>query len=172
VSKEEGRRERERERRERERERSFIDNQEETGRRERERGSFLGVRARVGERFVGTTTQERVVAGAPGESVRGEKCTKRRTQSYAFTCHMLKMCYAQREESVLFVGTHSVTSTPQWRCIERTYYKSATVIVIVTVTPGCCWLLMQYLIQSCARGGRRTVEDMCYEIRRAETCVD
>jgi hypothetical protein len=36
---------------------------------------------------------------------------------------------------------------------------------------GVC-LLLQYLIQSCARGGRRTVEDMCYEIRRAEACVD
>jgi hypothetical protein len=31
----------------------------------------------------------------------------------------------------------------------------------------CVCLLLQYLIQSCARGGRRIVEDMCYEIRRA-----
>jgi hypothetical protein len=38
-------------------------------------------------------------------------------------------------------------------------------------TRSCC-LLLQYLIQSCARGGRRIVEDMCYEIRRAEACVD
>ena len=37
---------------------------------------------------------------------------------------------------------------------------------------GCCCLLLQYLIQSCARGGRRIVENMCYEIRRAEACVD
>jgi hypothetical protein len=28
-----------------------------------------------------------------------------------------------------------------------------------------CCLLVQYLIQSCARGGRRIVEDMCYKIR-------
>jgi hypothetical protein len=28
----------------------------------------------------------------------------------------------------------------------------------------CVCLLLQYLIQSCARGGRRIVEDMCYEI--------
>jgi len=35
-----------------------------------------------------------------------------------------------------------------------------------------CCLLLQYLIQSCARGGRRIVEDMCYETRRAEACVD
>jgi hypothetical protein len=33
-------------------------------------------------------------------------------------------------------------------------------------------LLLQYLVQSCPRGGRRIVEDMCYEIRRAEACVD
>ena len=36
----------------------------------------------------------------------------------------------------------------------------------------CCCLLLQYLIQSCARGGRRIVEDMSHEIRRAEACVD
>ncbi len=36
----------------------------------------------------------------------------------------------------------------------------------------CCCVLLQYLIQSCARGGGRIVEDMCYEIRRAEACVD
>ena len=35
-----------------------------------------------------------------------------------------------------------------------------------------CCLLLQYLIQSCSLGGRRIVEDMCYEIRRAEACVD
>ena len=28
------------------------------------------------------------------------------------------------------------------------------------------------IIQSCACGGRRIEEDMCYEIRRAEACVD
>ncbi len=33
-------------------------------------------------------------------------------------------------------------------------------------------LLLQNLIQSCSRGGRRIVEDMCYQIRRAEACVD
>ena len=37
---------------------------------------------------------------------------------------------------------------------------------------NCCCLLLQYLRQSCARGGRRIVENMCYEIRRAEACVD
>jgi hypothetical protein len=32
-------------------------------------------------------------------------------------------------------------------------------------------LLLQDLLQSCARGGRRRVEDMCYERRRAYVCV-
>ena len=35
-----------------------------------------------------------------------------------------------------------------------------------------CVLLLQDLLHSCARGGRRRVEDMCYERRRAEACVD
>jgi hypothetical protein len=30
----------------------------------------------------------------------------------------------------------------------------------------------RYLIQSCAHGGRRIVENMFCEIRRAEACVD
>jgi hypothetical protein len=38
--------------------------------------------------------------------------------------------------------------------------------------PTECVLLLQDLLQSCARGGRRRVEDMCYERRRAEACVD
>ena len=38
--------------------------------------------------------------------------------------------------------------------------------------PNVCVLLLQDLVQSCARGGRRRVEDMCYERRRAEACVD
>jgi len=43
-----------------------------------------------------------------------------------------------------------------------------TVVKSVSV----CVLLLQDLLQSCARGGRRRVEDMCYERRRAEACVD
>ena len=35
-----------------------------------------------------------------------------------------------------------------------------------------CVLLLQDLLQSCSRGGRRRVEDMCYERRRVEACVD
>ena len=40
------------------------------------------------------------------------------------------------------------------------------------VGEGCVCLLLQYLLQSCSRGGRGIVEDMCYERRRAEACVD
>jgi hypothetical protein len=36
----------------------------------------------------------------------------------------------------------------------------------------CVCLLLQDLLQSCSRGGRRRVEDMCYERRRTEACVD
>jgi len=35
-----------------------------------------------------------------------------------------------------------------------------------------CVLLLQDLLQSCSREGRRRVEVMCYERRRAEACVD
>ncbi len=33
-------------------------------------------------------------------------------------------------------------------------------------------LLLQDLVQSCLRGGGGILEDMCYERRRAEACVD
>jgi hypothetical protein len=36
----------------------------------------------------------------------------------------------------------------------------------------CVCLLLQYLLQSCSRGGRGIVEDMCYERRRADALVD
>ena len=36
----------------------------------------------------------------------------------------------------------------------------------------CVCLLLQYLLQSCSRGGRGIMEDMCYERRRAEALVD
>ena len=54
--------------------------------------------------------------------------------------------------------------------------KSSTKVVfrrggLYHPTPVCV-LLLQDLLQSRARGGRRRVEDMCYERRRAEACVD
>ena len=42
---------------------------------------------------------------------------------------------------------------------------------IDSIRPGldrCVCLLLQGLLQSCSRGGRGIVEDMCYERRRAE----
>jgi len=35
-----------------------------------------------------------------------------------------------------------------------------------------CCLQQEDLIHGCARGGRRIVEDVCYDIRRAEACVE
>jgi hypothetical protein len=60
-----------------------------------------------------------------------------------------------------------------WTC-RRLVCRNVVVCVFITVVPNTMLLclLLQYLIQSCARGGRRIVEDMCYEIRRAEACVD
>ena len=56
------------------------------------------------------------------------------------------------------------------------------VLVLVVVDPvvvdfgkaskSTCVFITQYLSQSCSRGGRGIVEDMCYEGRRAEACVD
>jgi hypothetical protein len=55
---------------------------------------------------------------------------------------------------------------------EEPVVQDPTTRPIGDLIPTCVCLLLQYLIQSCARGGRRIVEDMCYEIRRAEACVD
>ena len=41
---------------------------------------------------------------------------------------------------------------------------------IMKGSPVC--LLLQDLLQSCVRGGRGTVKDVCYEVRRAEARVD
>ena len=39
-------------------------------------------------------------------------------------------------------------------------------------TSLCVCLLLQDLVQSCLRGEGGILEDMCYERRRAEACVD
>ena len=51
-----------------------------------------------------------------------------------------------------------------------TYY--CVCLLLQYLAPIVCVLLLQDLLQSCSRGGRRRVEDMCYERRRAEVCVD
>jgi len=50
--------------------------------------------------------------------------------------------------------------------------SAETVVRDNWVTNVCVCLLLQDILQSCAGGGRRIVEVMCYEIRRAEACVD
>ncbi len=42
--------------------------------------------------------------------------------------------------------------------------KNFEILVCVFITAG--------PIKRCVRGGRGTVKDMCYEVRRAEACVD
>jgi hypothetical protein len=53
------------------------------------------------------------------------------------------------------------------KCVESTGRPNRDSCVCV------CVCLLLYLLQSCSRGGGRgIVEDMCYERRRAEACVD
>jgi hypothetical protein len=66
------------------------------------------------------------------------------------------------------LGVHLVALVPAWAAVAD-LAPADTAARPVNV---CVCLLLQYLIQSCARRGRRIVEDMCYEIRRAEACVD
>ena len=42
----------------------------------------------------------------------------------------------------------------------------------VTVRVGCVFITAGPITKLFARGGRRRVEDMCYDRRRAEACVD
>ena len=44
-------------------------------------------------------------------------------------------------------------------------------LLAVSTVAVCVCLLLQYLLQSCSRGGWR-VEDMCYERLRAEASVN
>jgi hypothetical protein len=44
--------------------------------------------------------------------------------------------------------------------------------VFMCLLTYCVCLLLQYLLQSCSRGGRGIVEGMCYKRRRAEALVD
>ena len=75
-------------------------------------------------------------------------------------------------------GSRSSLSLGVTAGVGTVCFKSSLFYVIDTQAgstgsrgPGCC-LLLQYLIQSCARGGRRILENMCYEIRPSGACVD
>jgi hypothetical protein len=50
--------------------------------------------------------------------------------------------------------------------------RDQSVLVVLLQYRVCVCLLLQYLLQSCSRGGGGIVEDMCYERLRAEACVD
>jgi hypothetical protein len=50
--------------------------------------------------------------------------------------------------------------------------KLQCVLTVEMATPWCVCLLLQDLVQSCLHGGGGIWEDMCYERRLAEACVD
>jgi hypothetical protein len=53
------------------------------------------------------------------------------------------------------------------------YYRVVPFIVCNCFIKACVCLLLQDLVQSCLNGGGGGIwEDMCYERRRAEACVD
>jgi hypothetical protein len=56
--------------------------------------------------------------------------------------------------------------------VEKEDAKTRSPYGYLPIAKRVCVLLLQDLLQSCSRGGRRRVEDMCYERRRAEACVD
>ncbi len=77
-----------------------------------------------------------------------------------------------------------ITAREKFRLLKRsrhncsTYYNKC-VYMFITSVPMCsyykavprggvCVLLLQDLLQSCARGGRRRVEDMCYGVYNTE----
>ena len=72
-------------------------------------------------------------------------------------------------------AAHAIAS---WRRRSQKENGGDCVIVVSDKTLAsetvmrCVCLLLQDLLQSCSRGGRRIVEDMCYERRRAEAFVD
>jgi hypothetical protein len=90
--------------------------------------------------------------------------------------------YVFISESVLFIGTqfsNLYTDTPlvesAFVCTQAGSLVESTGTNLVERgrlgLERCC-LLLQGLLQSCTRGVRRIVEDMCYERRRAEACAD
>ena len=60
-----------------------------------------------------------------------------------------------------------------WECLEDSVTALQTMSVNSRAGPNVCvCLLLQDLVQSCLRVCGGILEDMCYERRRAEACVD
>ena len=86
----------------------------------------------------------------------------------------LSLSLSPSQSCVLQTGAEQVGQVYEksWSSnVYRSTQKKVTQIRLLlfpsTGGPFCC-LLQQDLIQSCPRGERGIVEDMCYEIRRAE----
>jgi hypothetical protein len=69
-------------------------------------------------------------------------------------CRLTSVVYVKTTSPFLFWGSSRVR------------------VLLVASVPEVCVLLLQDLLQSCSRGGGRRVEDMCYERRRADACLD
>jgi len=61
----------------------------------------------------------------------------------------------------------SITMAGEYATYDGVLRQTITHPVLV-----CVCLLLQDLVQSCLRGEGGILEDMCYERRRAEACVD
>jgi len=83
---------------------------------------------------------------------------KRQAQMEELSMDALIMAGTSSEEVLSLVTSHS-------KYIRAVTFENFCQVCV-------CDLLLQDLLQSCSRGGRRRVEDMCYERRRAEACVD
>ena len=83
----------------------------------------------------------------------------------ALVCFLVVFCSVSRDtQSLVCHVTHNVL------CVCA--LGVSLLCSLLCVDSVCCCLLLEYLIQICARGGRGTVEDKCYEIRRSEACLN
>ena len=110
---------------------------------------------------------------------------------------MEDMCYERRRaEACVDLSAHhalmnagvglyvvfitAVPSTKLFACVWGGYWRTCATRddeprPVWTSLPSrtmCVFILLQDLVQSCLCGGRGILEDMCYERRRAEACVD
>ena len=113
----------------------------------------------------------RAVRGSLGRAPAGAKCRA----SAGCGLPRLRSLRAHRAGAPLWVseqlrGISLLTKTRDERTAAR--QENELINSFPWQSLACVCVLLQDLLQSCARGGRRRVEDMCYERRRAEACVD